>query len=118
MARDVGHGSLKKGERVLDLFVKKVARRGTAPSEAVAAAHAMPIGSDKTQNGPVVRVDDRCGVGWYLGSDGLCRSNYYDRYYAPRYWGPYRGPVPCNGRGVHPILQCLRSVLAGLQPVR
>ena len=62
MARDVGHGSLKKGERVLDLFVKKVARRGTAPSEAVAAAHAMPIGSDKTQNGPVVRVDDRCGV--------------------------------------------------------
>jgi hypothetical protein len=24
VVRDVGHGSLKKGERVLDLFVKKV----------------------------------------------------------------------------------------------
>ena len=68
-----------------------------------AAAQAMPIGRDKTQDTLIVRVDDRCGVGWYLGSDGLCRSNYYDRYYAPRYGGPYYGPVPCNGRGVHPI---------------
>ena len=68
-----------------------------------AAAQATPIGSDKTQDTLIVRVDDRCGVGWYLGSDGLCRSNYYDRYYAPRYWGPYRGPVPCNGWGVHPV---------------
>jgi hypothetical protein len=67
-----------------------------------AAAQAMPIASDRTQDSLLVRTDYRCGVGWYLGSDGLCRSNYYDRYYAPRYWGPYRGPVPCNGRGVHP----------------
>jgi hypothetical protein len=35
--RDVGHGSLKKGERVLDLFVKKVRDESTASSEAAAA---------------------------------------------------------------------------------
>jgi hypothetical protein len=30
VVRDIGHGSLKKGERVLDLFVRKVRDSATA----------------------------------------------------------------------------------------
>jgi hypothetical protein len=70
------------------------------------AAQAMPFAVDRTQSSLVAPVAGGCGIGWHRSSYGGCSRNAYGLfgmgfYYIPKPY--YRGPVPCDGRGVHNV---------------
>jgi hypothetical protein len=72
----------------------------------VAAAQALPIGSNQTYDSLVVPIAGGCGIGWHRGPYGGCRRN---GYYGGVYYGaPPGAPVgpgayPCGGRGQHRV---------------
>jgi hypothetical protein len=57
----------------------------------------MPFGSDQTQDSLVVPVADKCGVGRYRDSNGICRRQYQFGKPPKQFYGV------CGGMNAHRV---------------
>jgi hypothetical protein len=61
---------------ILSLAMKQlfaIALTAAAVALSTSAARAMPLGSYQTEDSLVVPVADKCGIGRYRDSNGICR---------------------------------------------